>query len=303
MREIILRVGETVERLDRYIVGQCSDLSRSLVQRLIRNGDVLLNGVPTQASYIPHSGDVVLVRVPTEPSPTPQPQSLPLEILYEDEALLVINKPAGMVVHPGAGHPTGTLVNALLAHRPELLHAGLDPNRPGIVHRLDRDTSGLIMVATTPEALGQLQRQFQTRRVDRTYLALAYGSLDPPEGAIEAPIGRDPRRRDRMTVLEGGRYARSEYRVREYLRGSSYLEVRLLTGRTHQIRVHLASIGHPVVGDSVYGPKRQAIEAPRQMLHAWRLTFEHPTRSGSVSLAAEPPDDLRTLLDRLQRST
>jgi 23S rRNA pseudouridine1911/1915/1917 synthase len=240
-----------------------------------------------------------------EPGATlPQPEAIPLEIVYEDAHLLVVNKPAGMVVHPAPGHPGGTLVNALLAYRPDIVHADGDPARPGIVHRLDRDTTGLIVIAASREVQAALQGLFKARLVVKHYLALLDGHLEPQRGVIDAAIGRNPAHRQRMAVCpEDGRPARTTYHVREYLPGASYVEAHPLTGRTHQLRVHFASVGHPVVGDRVYGPRRQAIPAPRQLLHAWRLAFTHPITGVALAFSADPPADLCAVLDALRASS
>jgi 23S rRNA pseudouridine1911/1915/1917 synthase len=308
MPEYQLQIEEPQGRIDRYLAEHLPSLTRSAVQRLIDEGQVLVNGEPTRASYHPLPGDAVTVRVPQPKPALPQPERLPLKVLYEDEHLLVIDKPAGMAVHPGAGRSSGTLVNALLAYRPEIARADLDPQRPGIVHRLDRETSGLLVVATHREAQAALQAMFKRREVRKVYLALVYGALYPERGAIEAPIGRDPVHRRRMAVLaEGGRYARTEYLVREMLDECTLIEVTLVTGRTHQIRVHLASIGYPVVGDRVYGRRRgaarrgAAIATPHQFLHSWRLSFEHPVRGDPMHFEAELPPDLAGVLGRLRR--
>ncbi len=301
MVDFTLQVTEPEDRLDRFITRQHPELSRSAVQRFIREGQITVNGVPTKASYLPVPGDTVEVCLPAEPAMLPEAEDLPLRIVYEDEYLLVINKPAGLVVHPGPGHAGGTLVNALLAHRPDLARADLDAQRPGIVHRLDRDTSGLLLVAAQREAQQALQAQFRAHTVDKIYLALLQGHLAPIDGAIEAPLGRDPQDRTRMKVVaEGGRYARTEYHVREYLPESTYLEARPLTGRTHQLRVHFSSIGHPVVGDQVYGRRREPMNVPRQFLHAWRLGFVHPFTGDRLAFTAELPADLAAILSMLR---
>jgi 23S rRNA pseudouridine1911/1915/1917 synthase len=301
MDELLLKVDDSEGRLDRYIASRCPHLSRSLVQRLISEGQVLVNGAQTKASYCPIPGDIVLVRIPSKASTMPQAEYAPLCILFEDRYMLVIDKPAGIVVHPGVGHPNGTLVNALLAHLPDLLRADLDPQRPGVVHRLDRDTSGVLVIAATREAQSALQAQFKAHQVRKTYLALLYGHLSPSEGAIEAPIGRDPGDRKRMGVLpEGGRYARTEYRVRELLPGCSLVEARPITGRTHQLRVHFRAIDHPVVGDRVYGYRRGSIALPRQFLHAWRLALVHPVSGAVMEFTSELPADLAAVLAALR---
>jgi 23S rRNA pseudouridine1911/1915/1917 synthase len=301
MQRVTLQVKEPLQRLDRYLAEHFPELSRATIQRLIKEEHIRVNGKPTKASYFPVLGDLVEVEIPAPPSTEPTPEELPLQIVYEDEDLLVLIKPPGMVVHPAPGHASGTLVNALLAHRPDIVRADLDPARPGIVHRLDRDTSGLLVVAANREVQSKLQKLFKSRQVDKVYLALLYGDLSPDQAAIEAPIGRDPVQRKRMAVVaEGGRYARTEYRVRERLPGATLVEAHLLTGRTHQLRVHFASIGHPVVGDVTYGHRRQAIDAPRQLLHAWRLSFAHPTTGEQLTFTADMPQDMADVIQRLR---
>jgi 23S rRNA pseudouridine1911/1915/1917 synthase len=232
---------------------------------------------------------------PAEPLPL-RPEAIPLDILFEDEDLLVVNKPAGMVVHPGAGCATGTLVHALLSHCRHLPGIG-GVERPGIVHRLDRDTSGVMVVAKTDAAHHSLSAQFKARTVAKRYLALAHGRLPPEGGCIEAPIGRREQDRTRMGIRAGGREARTSFRVLRRLAEMTLVELRLETGRTHQIRVHLAHIGHPVVGDGVYGGRRERQargrpdSAKRQMLHAWQLAFRHPTSGAPLAFTAPPPAD------------
>jgi 23S rRNA pseudouridine1911/1915/1917 synthase len=303
MAVVVLEVTETGGRLDKYVAQEMPELSRSRVQRLIDAGLIRVNGVTVKPSYTPTEGDFVRVEAELEVEPeAPEPQPMALDIVYEDQALMVINKPAGLVVHPGAGHPDGTLVNALLAYRPELAEEDMDPKRPGIVHRLDQDTSGLLIVAATAAAQRELQRQFRERTVDKRYLALVHGRLTPERAAIEAPIGRHPRDRTRMSVRqEGGRYARTEYQIREYLSSTTYLEAHLLTGRTHQLRVHFAAINHPIVGDEVYGMSRERIRVARQFLHAWRLRFRHPVTGEAMEFEAPLADDLEPTLARLRR--
>ncbi|GAB4536753.1 MAG: RluA family pseudouridine synthase [Anaerolineae bacterium] len=304
-RVVHLQVDVEGERLDRYLARTLPDLSRSQVQRLIRNGLVVLNGHKPRPGVLVSPGMRVTVRIPPAPPDKPLPQKLPLDVVYEDDALLVINKPAGMVVHPAHGHSNATLVNALLARYPDL--AVGDVGRPGIVHRLDKDTSGLVVVAKTEEALKHLRSQFKSRQVQKTYLALVRGQPVTPEGIIEAPIGRDPRHRQRMSVIAGGRPARTRYQLLEDLGDFCLLAVWPETGRTHQIRVHLAWLGVPVAGDLVYGRERRAHRAKddlgleRQFLHAWRLSFERPDGTGIVELEAPLPADLSQVIDALRR--
>lgn len=301
-RVIHLDVTEEGERVDKYIAEHLPDLSRSLVQRLIREGRVTVNGAETRASYRVEGDDEIIVRVPPPEATELEPEPIPLDVVYEDEDLIVINKPAGLVVHPSHGHRKGTLVNAILAHCPDL--AGINGTlRPGIVHRLDKDTSGLIIVAKNDAAQQSLQRQFKRREVRKTYLALVEGRLEPERGLIEAPVGRDPHHRKRMAVVaRGGREARTEYRVLETLADHTLVEVHPLTGRTHQVRVHFASLGHPLVGDPVYGFRRQRLGLGRQFLHAWKLGFHLPSSGRPIELTAELPQDLRRVLEQLGSS-
>jgi len=306
-RVVHLQVDEAGERLDRYLARVLPDLSRSQVQRLIRDGQVALDEEIPKPGTVISPGMRVVVRIPPSPSDEVLPESIPLDVVYEDEDLLVVNKSAGMVVHPSHGHSHGTLVNALLARYPHL--AVGDSGRPGIVHRLDRDTSGLIVVAKTEQALEHLRQQFKSRKVQKTYLALVYGQPPAPEGIIEAPVGRDPRQRQRMAVIADGRPARTRYEVREELGDYRLLAVAPETGRTHQIRVHLAWLGVPVAGDPVYSHERVArrvksdMGLERQFLHAWRLSFERPGGEGSVSLEAPLPADLQRVIDTLRSYT
>jgi 23S rRNA pseudouridine1911/1915/1917 synthase len=301
-------------RLDQLVSQHYDDLSRTTVQRLLREGRVLVNGASAKPSYRAEPGDTISLEVPTAEQRELTAERLPLEIIYEDAHLLVINKAAGVVVHPAPGHNGGTLVNALLAHRPDVVAADADPTQPGVVHRLDRDTSGLLLMACTRAAQDGLRAQFKARTVDKRYLTLVWGRPQPDHAAVEAPIGRDPANRLRRAVLpeaDGGRYALSEYTVLEALpEDLTLLEVRLHTGRTHQIRVHLASIGFPVAGDAVYGRRRggrlslpglggrQAL--PRQMLHAWRLSLAHPITGAPLSFEAPVPSDFERLLTALR---
>lgn len=297
-RVVHLQVDGAGERLDRYLAQALPDLSRSRLQQLIRAGQVTLDGQPARSSTPVADGMRITVHIPVEiPAPTPVPQAMALDVRYADADLLVIAKPAGLVVHPAAGHTAGTLVNALLARYPDLT-AG-DEGRPGIVHRLDRDTSGLLIIARTEAALEYLRDQFKRHLIQKTYLALVHGQPPAPEGVIDAPLGRDPRRRKRMAVLIGGRAARTGYRVLSQVGDHSLLAVTPETGRTHQIRVHLAWLGVPVVGDRVYGRRRQSPDSPRQFLHAWRLSFERLAGQGRLDLECPLPEDLRAVLRQL----
>ncbi len=297
-RIVRLHVDEAERRLDHYLARVLPDVSRSHIQRLIRQGLVSVDGQASRASSPVKPGMQVVARIPPDPVAEVPPQAIDLDVVYEDGDLLVVNKPAGMVVHPAVGHYEGTLVNALLARYPHL--AVGDEGRPGIVHRLDRDTSGLIVVAKTEAALSYLRAQFRDRRVKKTYLALVHGHPPKPEGIVEAPLGRDPRQRKRMAVVAGGRPARTGFSVLEDLGDYSLLSVSLETGRTHQIRVHLAWLGVPVVGDGVYGRRRNRLGLARQFLHAWRLALERPGGRGRLELEAPLPADLEEVLKALR---
>lgn len=288
-------VEQSGARLDAYVTVRLPGVSRSAVQGLIAAGHVLVNLTPTKAGHRLEVGDEIELVLP-EQDDILQAEDIPLDIVYEDDELIVVNKPAGMVVHPGAGHSRGTLVNALLSQNPDL--PDQDGDRPGIVHRLDRDTSGLIAIAKTDHAVEHLQAQFKERRVAKVYLALVEGRLQPSKGLVDAPIGRDPRQRQRMSVVSDGRPARTAYEVREYLGDCTYLEVRPETGRTHQIRVHLAAIGYPVYGDPIYGRKRPG---DRLFLHAWQLTLDLPSSGERRTFTAPLPDDLQRILDSLKK--
>lgn len=307
-KTIELRVSEGGQRLDKYVAQMAPALSRSRAQKLIEAGLVTVNGGIAKPSYRLEVGDLLVVRIlPSEPMEV-KPQAILLDIVYEGESIIVVNKPAGMVVHPAYGHRTGTLVNAVLAHCPDLAGAE-DALRPGIVHRLDKDTSGLIIVAKNDSARRHLQRQFKRREVKKVYVALLEGRLEPARGVIEAPIGRDKKRRKRMAVVEGGREARTEYRVVEYFDGVvsnvtrpyTLVEAEPKTGRTHQVRVHFASIGHPLAGDPVYGFRKQRLGLRRQFLHARTLGFRLPGTDEYIELMAELADDLRVVLEGLRR--
>ena len=288
-------------RLDQVLLGFFPDQSRSRLQQWIQRGQVAVDGTPTTKPGIRlRGGETITVRIPP-PSPSGNlPEAIPLVIVFENDDLMVVNKPAGMVVHPSAGHSTGTLVNAVLAHAPDLTGVGGEI-RPGIVHRLDRDTSGLVVVAKNEDSLKALQAQFQDREVEKVYLALVDGRPPDRRGRVEAPIGRDPRHRQRMGIVPAakGRPATTDYRLRQTYLQHALLEVMPRTGRTHQIRVHLAFLGCPVAGDRVYGFRRPSLGLSRQMLHAWRLRFRLPGRDSSErTFEAAPPDDLAQAIAR-----
>lgn len=289
------------QRLDLFLAGVAEELSRSFTQKLISDGRVLLNGKKAaRSSYKVKAGDRVAVEVLIPTDLTIKPEAIPLEIYYEDNDLLVVHKPRGMVVHPAAGIDSGTLVNALLAHCRDL--SGINGVlRPGIVHRLDKDTSGLLMVAKNDLAHTGLAEQLKDRQVKRRYLALAHGRMKAESGLVNAPIGRDPKNRQKMAVLErNAKQALTHYRVVERLSNYTCLKLRLETGRTHQIRVHLAYIGHPLVGDLKYGPARPHFDLQGQFLHAAVLGFQHPRTGMFLEFTAPLPEEVGTLLEKLQ---
>jgi 23S rRNA pseudouridine1911/1915/1917 synthase len=291
-------------RLDRYITSLLKDLSRTSVQQLIAEEAILVNDQPAKAGYALRLHDTVQIlhTVPSTPQHTIVEQALPLEIVYEDADLLVVNKAAGMVVHPAPGHHDDTLVNALLARYADL-HVTEEDQRPGIVHRLDRDTSGLLMVAKNMHTQAALIEQMKQHKIVKRYLALVEGIVALDSGIIDAPIGRNPRHRQQMAITaSGSREARTHFRVLEHFAHYTLLLIQLETGRTHQIRVHLKAIGHPVVGDPVYGSGRKHpdLQSRRQFLHAYQLCFTHPITGETIELEAPLPTDLQTDLDALQ---
>ena len=288
-------------RADRF-AADLSGLSRSRVQRLITDGRVTADGQPVKANTVIQAGAVLVIDVPPVEPAGIEPEAIPLDVVYEDDEVLVVDKPAGLVVHPSPGHWTGTLVNALLAR--DTAYGGIaGVERPGIVHRLDRDTSGLLIVAKTDTAQASIMAQLKARRVKKTYLALVQGSVQAAVGRVEAPVGRDPKNRMRMAVVPGGRPSVTGYRVRERFAGWTLLEVDLVTGRTHQIRVHLAALGHAVAGDPVYGTgtsRRGPEGLERLFLHAWRVVFASPATGDLVRLEAPLPPALEGALAGLR---
>jgi 23S rRNA pseudouridine1911/1915/1917 synthase len=293
---------ETPERLDKFLVGLLQEFSRSRIQALIEDGLVEVNGrAAKKAGQILESGFKVTVRIPP-PAPTGLvAEAIPLDIVYENDDLVVVNKPAGMVVHPAAGHSSGTLVNAMLGHDPEIEGIGGE-ERPGVVHRLDKETSGLILLAKNERAHRWLQDQFRLRKVDKTYLALVDGKPPTPSGRVEAHVGRDPSHRKRMAIVSKsrGREAVSEYKTVESFRHHTLLEFHPLTGRTHQIRLHCAFLGCPIVGDQVYGRKKSSVEISRHFLHAYRLKLVLPGENQTRLFEAALPVELEQALASLR---
>jgi len=302
-RQVRFEVPLPGGRLDLALVVHVPDLSRTRLQQLIRSGLVKIDGVViTKPGLRLDGGEAVEVIIPAPTLPTLQAEQIPLDIIFENDDLLLVNKPAGMVVHPSVGHYTGTLVHAALGHSPDMEGVGGEV-RPGVVHRLDKDTSGLILLAKNDAAHQQLQRQFKDRSVEKVYLALVDGRPPTPSGRIEAPIGRDPRHRKRMAVVHAGkgREAITIYHTIESFSEHSLLEVHPKTGRTHQIRVHLAFINCPVVGDREYGRRRPTLPIERQFLHAASLTIRLPGEATSSSFETSLPSELEVVLDDLRR--
>ena len=291
-------------RLDAFLASQIEGWSRARLQKLIENEDVLVNGKPSKSSYKLREGDDLEIELTAAPTTDFAPENIPIDVVFEDDTLVVANKPAGLVVHPAAGTPSGTLANALAYHFQQLPARGV---RPGIVHRLDRDTSGLIVVAKTEAALENLSDQFRDRTVFKSYVALVHGRMSPDSGKIDQPLARDRSNRTRMAVVRGGRNALTLYRVRRSFDRFTLLDVELKTGRTHQIRVHLAWLKHPVVGDETYGGGRDnTIQDPklrahvrnlkRHFLHAEKLSFTHPKTGEVVKFESPLPAELSALL-------
>lgn len=312
--ELTATASQAGERLDRYVASHCAGLSRARVQELIETGLVLINGHTAKASYKLRGGEQVTVQAKPRDALRAVAESIPLDVLYEDEDLIVINKPAGMTVHAGAGNSRGTLVNALLG-RGQSLSRGGDALRPGIIHRLDKDTSGAIVIAKNDFTHARLAEAFRKREVRKTYLALVQGSLESERGRIELSIGRDPRRRMRMTAKKDGaagrtRQARTDWRSLAAIANHTLVEIQLHTGRTHQIRVHFSAIKHPVTGDTLYGAsahihvgKNTLPALHRQFLHATKVAFFHPRTGEQIEVHAPLAPELREFLRKLAAST
>jgi 23S rRNA pseudouridine1911/1915/1917 synthase len=303
--EISLQVEEQGERLDRYLSEQLTDLSRSRIQQLIEQGQVQLNGkVCTSKKTTVKLSDRIILNIPPAQPLELAAEDIPLDILYEDNQLLILNKPAGLVVHPAPGHPDGTLVNAILAHCPNLPGIG-GVQRPGIVHRLDKDTTGAIAIAKTEFAHQHLQAQLKAKTAQREYLGVVYGVPKTENGTVDLPIGRHPVDRKKMAVVspeKGGKPAITHWRILERLGNYTLMHFQLETGRTHQIRVHSTHMGHPIVGDPIYSSGRSVgVNLPGQALHAWRLRLQHPVSGQSIEVTAPIPQTLTTLLEVLRR--
>lgn len=297
--------SDTPQRLDKFLTAQLPEFSRSRIQSLIANGCVDVNGRPARKAGQPlEAGFTLTVRIPPPAPSGLLPENIPLDILFENDDLLVVNKPAGMVVHPAAGHASGTLVNAVLGYDPDLEGIGGE-ERPGVVHRLDKETSGLILLAKNERAHRWLQDQFRLRNVEKTYLALVDGRPPTPSGRVEAPIGRDPKNRKRMAIvpLGKGREAVSEYKTIEEFDKHTLLEFHPHTGRTHQIRLHCAFLKCPIVGDEVYGRKTPTLDIGRHFLHAWRLKILLPNEKEPRLFEAPLPEELENVLQFLRKGS
>lgn len=295
------------ERLDRHLAALLPGVSRAAIQRLIIEGRIKVDGHLVKPTHAPRAGEVVTVHWPDPRKAEAQAQDIPLDVLFEDDDLIVVNKPPDLVVHPSAGHDDGTLVNALLHHCRGGLSGVGGVERPGIVHRLDLGTSGCLVVAKNDRTHVALTERFQERTVEKIYQCLVCGHLAEASGAVRVPVGRHPTNRKRMAVVKGGRYAWTSYRRLELLRGASFVEATLHTGRTHQIRVHFQHLGHPLVGDTVYGKaanqrlrEETGVVAPRQMLHARKLAFRHPRTGRFCEFNAPLPEDFRQVLESLR---
>jgi 23S rRNA pseudouridine1911/1915/1917 synthase len=303
VRTLSVPAADAGARLDRWLAAHVPELSRARLQALIDAGHVRIDGGVPKASRRLAGGEHVSLEIPPAPPETLVPEPIALTVLYEDDDVLVVDKPVGMVVHPGAGHPTGTLAAAVLAHAPGTSGVG-GPRRPGIVHRLDKDTSGLLVMAKTPRAYESLTAQLAARTVTRRYRAIVHGRLKASDGIVDAPIGRHPRDRVRMAVVPRGKRAVTRYRVLERFASFSDLDVRLETGRTHQIRVHMASLGHPVVGDPLYGGRPGRAPVPVSLeglaLHAAELAFVHPITESWLQFASPLPPRIARLLSQLR---
>ena len=303
-RELTLAPESVGLRLDRWLAEQCPDLSRSQLQNLIEAGSVTCNGSPLNKKDKLKAGQTILLTLPDPQPIEAQPQNIPLDIVYEDDSLLVVNKPKGMVVHPAPGNPDGTMVNALLWHCAGRLSGIGGAIRPGIVHRIDKDTSGLLVVAKTDAAHQALTEQMSVHSIHRVYHAVVYGNLKEDTGSAEAPIGRYPKDRKKLAATQqNSKYAYTRWQVLERFGNFTYIACKLKTGRTHQIRVHMASIGHPLAGDAVYGPKNCIRSLNGQCLHAKELGFVHPATGEWMQFDSSLPDWFQDYLSRLRKES
>ena len=303
MSQISLQADETYmdERLDKFLSAMLPDQSRSYLQKIIKDGNVLVNGEPKKSSYRLEDGDEVTADLPELKSPDIEPENIPLDILYEDDRILMVNKPKGMVVHPSAGHYTGTLVNAVLWHCQGQLSGINGVSRPGIVHRIDKDTTGVLVVCKNDAAHNAVAAQLKEHSITRKYRAIVHGVIKEDEGTVDAPIGRHPTERKKMASgVKNGKRAVTHYRVLERFQGYTYVECQLETGRTHQIRVHMASIHHPLLGDTVYGPAKDSHHLEGQTLHAMVLGLIHPVTGEYLEVEAPLPEYFENLLKKFR---
>ena len=303
MSQISLQTDETYmdERLDKFLSAMLPDQSRSYLQKIIKDGNVLVNGEPKKSSYRLEDGDEVTADLPELKSPDIEPENIPLDILYEDDSILMVNKPKGMVVHPSAGHYTGTLVNAVLWHCQGQLSGINGVSRPGIVHRIDKDTTGVLVVCKNDAAHNAVAAQLKEHSITRKYRAIVHGVIKEDEGTVDAPIGRHPTERKKMASgVKNGKRAVTHYRVLERFQGYTYVECQLETGRTHQIRVHMASIHHPLLGDTVYGPAKDSHHLEGQTLHAMVLGLIHPVTGEYLEVEAPLPEYFENLLKKFR---
>lgn len=303
MSQISLQADETYmdERLDKFLSAMLPDQSRSYLQKIIKDGNVLVNGEPKKSSYRLEDGDEVTADLPGLKSPDIEPENIPLDILYEDASILMVNKPKGMVVHPSAGHYTGTLVNAVLWHCQGQLSGINGVSRPGIVHRIDKDTTGVLVVCKNDAAHNAVAAQLKEHSITRKYRAIVHGVIKEDEGTVDAPIGRHPTERKKMASgVKNGKRAVTHYRVLERFQGYTYVECQLETGRTHQIRVHMASIHHPLLGDTVYGPAKDSHHLEGQTLHAMVLGLIHPVTGEYLEVEAPLPEYFENLLKKFR---
>lgn len=287
-------------RLDMYIAQKNDKLSRSMIQKLIEDGEILVNGQTKKISYKVHTGDEIEINIPEPKETNIKPQNIPVEVIYEDSDIIVVNKPKGMVVHPANGNPDGTLVNAILALCKDNLSGIGGEIRPGIVHRLDKDTSGLLIIAKNDLAHKNISEQIKNRQVKKIYIALVKGNVAEDEATIDMPIGRSAKDRKKMAVRKDGKTAITHFKVLKRYNKYTLLEIKIDTGRTHQIRVHMAEIGHPVVGDMVYSSGKNEFGIEGQMLHAKSLDFKHPVTGKEMHLEADLPQYFVDVLNKLQ---
>ena len=294
-----INVDEDNIRLDAYVARQVSELSRTMIQKLIESGDILVNGDKKKLSYKVLSGDIITINIPEAKEVDLKPQEIPVEVVYEDNDIIVVNKPKGMVVHPANGNPDGTLVNAIMAMCKDSLSGIGGELRPGIVHRIDKDTSGLLIVAKNDKAHIEMSNQIKNHEVKKIYIALVRGIVGEDEATIDMPIGRSTKDRKKMAVVKNGKEAVTHFKVLKRYDKYTLLEVKIDTGRTHQIRVHMAEIGHPVVGDMVYSNGKNDFGVEGQMLHAKSLDFRHPITGKQMHLEAELPEYFKNIIEKL----